>query len=281
MKRLYIILFSIVVGTLCNIGFAQGHHSVPKEIIELFTAKSDSVDNQIFHYRETIICPEASDSAALVIFLHSAGGRGNDNISHLGMPAVKDIYDYLRKHNIHAYFIAPQCPKTASWNGVAPGGDSPRADGRSQHNPHFGHRKEILEDDTPYVEYLMRFLKQYVAEYPVSKSKIYILGASMGAAGVWELLAEYPDFFTAAMSASGTYRGNNLISFKHTPIVCTIGTEENSYEINKRLVEKLQQAGADVTFIPLVGLHHIDACNQAFSSQNLDIIFSKHKYPRK
>ena len=277
MKKLYIILFSIIIANLCNLVFAQRNHPIPKEIIEAFTPKTDTVGNQIIQYRETIICPEASDSATLVLFLHSAGGRGNDNLSHLGMPAVKDIYDYLKQHNIHAYFIAPQCPKTASWNGVAPGGDRPRGDGSSPHRPLFGDRKEKLEDNTPYVEYLMPFLKQYVAERSISKSQIYILGASMGAAGVWELLAKNPEFFTAAMPASGAYRGKNLTPFKHTPIVCTTGTEESTFNRNKRVVEKLQQVGADATFIPLSGMRHVDACNRAFSSQNLDILFSKHR----
>ncbi|MDE6395551.1 MAG: hypothetical protein K2K77_09425, partial [Duncaniella sp.] len=123
MKKLYIIiLFSILIGNLCNLSYAQHNHSVPKEIKDAFTAKTDTVDAHIIQYRESLISPEVSDSAALVIFLHSAGGRGNDNLSHLGMPAVKDIYDYLKQHNLHAYFIAPQCPKTASWIGVAPGG---------------------------------------------------------------------------------------------------------------------------------------------------------------
>lgn len=96
MKKLSIILFFILIGTLCNLGYAQRNHSVPKEIKEAFTAKTDTVGSHIIQYRETLISPEASDSAALVIFLHSAGGRGDDNLSHLGMPAVKDIYDYLK-----------------------------------------------------------------------------------------------------------------------------------------------------------------------------------------
>ncbi|MDE5749735.1 MAG: hypothetical protein K2H87_03075, partial [Duncaniella sp.] len=107
--------------------------------------------------------------------------------------------------------------------------------------------------------------------------KIYILGASMGAAGVWELLAEKPGFFTAAMPASGAYRGKDLSPFKHTPIVCTTGTDENSYDKNKRVIDKLRNAGADATFIPLEGMRHADACNKAFTERNLDLLFSKHR----
>ena len=67
MKKLYIIIFSILIGNLCNLGFAQRNHSIPKEIKDAFTAKTDSVGNQIIQYRETLISPEASDSAALIL----------------------------------------------------------------------------------------------------------------------------------------------------------------------------------------------------------------------
>ncbi|MDE6418482.1 MAG: hypothetical protein K2K49_04670 [Duncaniella sp.] len=275
MKR--IALFVFLLSSCLNVIYAQRSHSVPKEIIDAFAAQTDTVSGQLIQYRETLIRPEASDSAALVIFLHSAGGRGSDNLSHLGMPAVKDIYDYLRGHNIHCYFLAPQCPKTASWNGTAPGGDRPRGNGSSPHRPLFGDRKEKLDDSTPYVRHLIPFLEKFIAEHPISKSKIYILGASMGAAGVWELLAENPGFFTAAMPASGAYRGKDLSPFKHTPIVCTTGTNENSYDKNKRVIDKLRNAGADATFIPLEGMRHADACNNAFTERNLDLLFSKHR----
>lgn len=278
MKKLSFLLVVIFLATVLNNSFAQRrNHSVPKEIKESFTACTNTVNDKVIRFCEAVINPEATDSAALVIFLHSAGGRGEDNLSHLGLPAVKDIYNYLRSKNIHSFFITPQCPSTASWNGIAPGGDRQRGDGSSPHRPLFGDNRQKLEDKTPYVEYLMPFLQEYIAEHNISTSKIYILGASMGAAGVWEIISEYPDFFTAAMPASGAYRGKNLTPFKHTPIVCTTGTEENTYSKNKRVIEKLSNAGADATFIPLNGMKHIDACNKAFSTENLDLLFSKHR----
>lgn len=264
----------LVAFVFCVSAYAQRPHSVDKELQAAFIARVDTVNGHAIQYREALVCPEASDSAALVIFMHSAGGRGDDNLSHLAMPAVKAIHDYLKKQNIHAYFIAPQCPRTAAWNGVAPGGDRPRGDGSSPMRPLFVDRKEKLKDTTPYVEYLMPFLREYVANHPISASKIYILGASMGAAGVWELLVQNPGFFAAAMPASGAYRGKNLTPLKYTPIVCTTGTEENTYNKNKRVIEKLQSAGADATFIPLSGLRHVDACNRAFTTENLDLLFS-------
>lgn len=277
MKNLSLVLFVLLIGFICNFNYAQRNHSVPKDLNEAFAAKNATINGQNIQYRETLICPEASDSAALVIFLHSAGGRGDDNMSHLGMPAVKDIYNYLKQHNIHAYFIAPQCPKTASWDGIAPGGDKLRTNGSNPHRPLFGEQKGKLTDNTPYVEYLIPFLRQYVNEFPISKSKIYILGTSMGASGIWEILAKYPDFFAAAMPVSAAYRGKNLTPFKTVPIVCATGTEEKSFNRNKQIIDKLRDTGADATFIPLNGMCHVDACNRAFTTQNLDLLFSKHR----
>lgn len=272
MKRISLVSLALLVGTLYSICYAQRNLPVAKEIQEAFIARTDTISGQAIHYRETLICPEASDSMALVIFLHSAGWRGSDNLSHLGMPALKDIYEYLSQHKIHAYFIAPQCPETASWNGLAPG--SLRS---SPHRPLFDDRMEKLEDGTPYVEYLMPFLKQYITDRPISKSKIYILGASMGAAGTWQLISQYPDFFSAAMPVSAVFSGKDITPLKSTPIVCVTGSEENSFNKNRSMIEKLREAGAEAIFIPLNGLGHVEACNKAFSVQNLDLLFSLHR----
>lgn len=275
MKKLLFFVLIIFLGTVYC--YAQRKNSVPQIVSEAFVAKVDTVDGQLIRYRETLICPEASDSAALVIFLHSAGGRGSDNFSHIGMPAIKDIYEYLEQHKIHAYFIAPQCPETESWSGVAPDGKKSFRGRSHKHVSNPRNDKQAVEDKTPYIEHLMPFLKKYVEEHPVSKSKIYILGASMGAAGVWMLISQNPSFFAAAMPASGAFGGSDLTSQKCTPVVCTVGTEENSYDKNKRVIQKLKGAGADATFIPLNGMGHVDACNRAFTSANLDLLFSKHR----
>lgn len=277
MKKISLVISALLIGLFYFHSSAQQAHSIDKEIQDAFTARADTVEGHIIQYRETLICPEASDSAVLVLFLHSAGGRGDDNLSQLGMRAIKDIYEYLRQHDVHAYFIAPQCPQTASWNGSAPGGDRPRGNGSSSHRPIFDDRKTKLDDATPYVKYLMPFLKRYVAAHPISNSKIFVLGASMGAAGVWELLAEYPRFFAAAMPVSGSYRGKDLAPFIQTSVVCVTGTEENSFENNKRMIDRLRAAGGDATFISLEGMRHVDACDRAFSVQNLDQLFSKHR----
>lgn len=277
MKKITLILFTLLIASIGNYSFAQRNHSVPKEIKGAFTAKADTVNGHIIQFREALISPEASDSAALVIFLHGASGRGNDNSSQLSGNAVSDIYNYLQRKNIHTYFIAPQCPETASWNGVNSGENRPRGNGMRPHRSPFEGSSETLEDNTPYIEHIMPFLEKYVSEHPVSKSKIVIIGRSMGAAGTWLLIAKNPNYFRAALISSGGYRGKNIAPLLKTPVVCTVGTQENSYSRINELVGKLQSSGADATIVPIYGADHKKACDKSFSEENLDLLFSKHR----
>lgn len=272
MKKASLLLPVLLIGTLC---FAQrSAMSVSEELLTAFSPKTATIDSRPVLYRETLVHPEKADSAALVIFLHSAGGRGDDNLSPLGMPAVQSIYDYLTANGQKAYILVPQCPRTASWNGIAPGVGR-QADSSGRHRPATKGDGMTLENATPYVRCLMPLIKDFAGSHPVDPSRIYILGASMGAAGVWEIIADNPDFFAAGMAVSGAYRGYNIMNLTATPIVCAVGTEENTFDMNRRITERLNALGADAVFIPLDGLRHVQACNTAFTPENLDLVFSK------
>lgn len=258
MKRLFALLFVAMLGTAC---YAQRDgYPVSEELLSAFAPRTNTANTNPFLYREALIHPEKADPAALVIFLHGASGRGDDNLLPLGMPAVKNIYNYLENRGIKAYFLVPQCPRTASWSGVA------TKDRRSIQSG---------QDNTPYVNHIMPVLQNFIKTRAIDTSRIYILGTSMGAAGVWEIIAGNPDFFASGMAASGGYRGDKIQNLTATPIICTTGTEENTYGQNMKMIEKLKSLGADALFIALGGQTHVEACNNAFTRENLDWVFSK------
>lgn len=277
MKPSSILLIAAIVAT-SSVHAERRPSDISGELLTDFEAKSDTLGQRPIPYREAVIHPESSDSATLVIFLHSAGGRGTDNLAPLGMPATKKIHDYLQQRGTRAYMLVPQCPETASWNGVAPGSDRPRGNGSSPMRPLFGDKIRPIEDKTPLVRHIIPMIDRYLAEHPtISPRRIYILGASMGGAGVWELLAENPGRFRGAMIASGAYRGKSIDNILGTQVVCTAGTEENTYQKCRKLVERLDKAGGTATFIPLNGQRHVDACNNAFTPENLDILFGPRR----
>ena len=48
---------------------------------------------------------------ALVLYLHSANGRGADNISQFQrQKAIDSIYSYMVTHRMNVLFLVPQCP---------------------------------------------------------------------------------------------------------------------------------------------------------------------------
>ena len=274
MKKL---LFILIAAMVSSAAFAQRtSRGASKELLSQFTEQCDTADNYPIRYRMAQIGSDSIVQPILVIFLHSAGGRGDDNKTQLGMPAVEDILRYLQAKNMSAYFLVPQCPRSASWNGIAPGdGNRRRGSGSSPNRPLFGD-KETLADKTPFVNHLRPWLDAFVSANNIGPHKIYILGASMGAAGVWEIVAQNPEFFSGAMAASGMYRGKQYSNLLDTPIICTAGTEEDSHDKCKKLVEKLVKAGGKTIFESLDGMNHIDACNRAFTSERLDKLFGTH-----
>jgi predicted peptidase len=40
-------------------------------------------------------------------------------------------------------------------------------------------------------------------QYPIDRSRIYVMGFSMGASGVWDLITRQPGTFAAAVAVSG------------------------------------------------------------------------------
>lgn len=259
----------------CAVAQAQRHRpAVPQELRDTFTAHCDTIDNRQVLYRSAFTHSDSGGAPALVIFLHSAGGRGNDNLSPLGMPAVKQIHTYLTDKGIKAYMIVPQCPETASWDGAAPGRPKPHWNGFDFHPPLLA-PKETLKDKEPFVNHLRPLIDEYIARHGVDSSRIYVLGASMGASGVWQLISNNPHLFSGAMIASGSYRGKSYENLLATPILCTAGTEENSHDKCQKTVEKINSLHGKAVFKSLAGMGHVEACNKAFTPENLNGLFSQ------
>lgn len=70
-------------------------------------------------YRVAHLNPDSlPGKPALVLYLHSANGRGSDNISQLRQQkAVDSIYNYLVANRMRAIFLVPQCPSDKYWAG--------------------------------------------------------------------------------------------------------------------------------------------------------------------
>ena len=147
--------------------------------------------------RYRILFPESYESQKsypLVVFLHGAGLRGNDNEHQLDEGGSLFLDDSVRK-KFPALVVFPQCPADSLWNKFPPG---PPYDTTVA----FNHTMNTLALSTP--ERLVKLLLDSLAENKIADIKrIYLGGNSLGAFGAYDLVIHYPDYFAAAFIMCG------------------------------------------------------------------------------
>lgn len=169
----------------------------------------------------------------LVVSLHGSGERGTDNWSQLknGLAMFEQ-----RRHTDPCIVVAPQLPPTETWGGSWYGGDT------------AGQRA------------LVAIVNELRDRRSVDSHRIYGVGFSMGAIGLWDILVRYPGLFSAAVLIAGDLevdRADSLISF---PLWTVVGGRdalvdpENTREFGRRVaarggsaqVTEIARAGHDV-----------------------------------
>ena len=136
---------------------------------------------------------ERENKFPMVVFLHGAGERGNDNSKQLThgskLFAGKEI-----REQFPAIVIFPQCPVNDSWANYKLGRDS------------SGNRIFQVQPEKPATRSLQlveKLIAHYKREAKVDKKRIYIGGLSMGAMGTFEITRRNPKLFAAAFPICG------------------------------------------------------------------------------
>lgn len=112
----------------------------------------------------------------LVVSLHGSGERGVDNRAQLRNGLV--LFEALRLEH-PCIVVAPQLPEGETWGGSWYGGETP------------GQRK------------LVALVRELRARTSIDPRRVYAVGYSMGAIGLWDILVRVPGLFTAAVLVAG------------------------------------------------------------------------------
>ena len=179
----------------------------------------------------------------LVLFLHGAGERGNDNQAQLTHGS--DIFLNNAKQ-FPAYVVFPQCPKEGYW------AYSSRP---ASFDPHM--MPESCPE-TPEIEAVMALVDYFIANKNVDTSRLYLVGLSMGAMAIYDILIRYPNRFAAAEPICGTVNparlGGNIV----TSIRIFHGDVDNvvPVEASREAYATLDWMGVDVEYIEYPGVNH-------------------------
>jgi predicted peptidase len=230
-----------------------------------YISKSDTIP-----YR--ILFPQNFDPTkkyALILVLHGAGERGNNNEAQLAYGPKLFLNDTIRAR-YPAIVVFPQCPKDSYWSNV-----KIETDASGKRTFHF------LEGGEPTTA--MRALLGLVAEFLekpyVDKHHVYVGGLSMGGMGTFEILRRKPAVFAAAFAICG---GDNTLNAKvyakKVPIWIFHGAKDSVVPVDHSqvMVEAIKAAGGD----PRITIYPNDdhnSWNDAFAEPELMPWLFSHK----
>ena len=198
----------------------------------------------------------------LVLFLHGAGERGEDNAVTL-KHAAKDFAGDALRSKYPAYVLIPQCPTGKKWSEVDWSKDS----------------SELPQDPSDSMQSIKELLDEMVENAGVDKTRIYITGLSMGGYGTWDAIARYPGFFAAAAPICGGGDPKTVDRFKSLPIWCFHGAKDQVVKVNRsrEMVDALKQLGSPVKYTEYPEAQH-DSWTQTYSNPELyDWMFSQRR----
>lgn len=148
-----------------------------------------SSDGLALRYR--LHSPAAEDGRRypLVLFLHGMGERGHDNEAQVVNTSGAFIWAAPEIQSEHPCFIAcPQCPDNLSWT-------------------HPGISGLLID-----------LVNELCGRLPIDRMRLYVCGLSMGGIGTWNLVANNPGVFAAAMPICGATTPENAAGIGATPL---------------------------------------------------------------
>lgn len=186
------------------------------------------------------VAAKFNEKYPLVVFLHGAGERGDDNKSQL-IHGIKTLADSAHRKDFPCFIAAPQCPKEKRWVEV----DWDKKSHRMPIEPSIS------------IKLLMELIDSIVSNYPIDRSRIYVTGLSMGGYGTWDIISRYPDKFAAAIPVCG---GGDEKQAKNIniPVWAFHGSIDNivPVERSRNMVKALRKTGGIVRYTEYQGVKH-------------------------
>lgn len=182
MKRIafILLLFSLLISASPE---AQDLEEYKRE---QFTLAQDTMNYRILFPRDF----SEDKKYPVVLFLHGAGERGNDNQAQLTHGSELFIKN---QDEFPAIVIFPQAPKDDFWAKVEVNRDTVP----SQFD--FMNKKP----STKSLQLVIGLMNEITSKSFVNKNRIYVGGLSMGGMGTLELIYKKPQMFAAAFSICG------------------------------------------------------------------------------
>lgn len=186
----------------------------------------------------------------LVLFLHGAGERGNDNLAQLKFLPTALATPALRER-FPCFVLAPQCAQNQQWV------DAPWGDKVS---------KPMAEKPSIMLANAIAAFEQVRQDPQVDTSRLYLTGLSMGGYGAWELAIRHPEWWAAAAPICGGGDESKVGTLKELPLWAFHGSADTVvWPVRSQgMIDALRAAGGQPKFTMLERVGH-NAWDPAYS----------------
>lgn len=172
---------------------------------------------------------QATDTYPLVLFLHGAGERGEDNQAQLKWGGPQLVTDLQKAGK--CFVVAPQCPIGKQWV------NTPWSKGS------YSTEKVAISAE---LAMAIETVEKVAAEFRIDRSRFYVMGLSMGGFGTWDAITRRPDLFAAAVPICGGADPSAAEKVKPVRVWTFHGDADTAVPVSgtREMVAALRKAGA-------------------------------------
>lgn len=200
---------------------------------------------------------------SLLLILHGAGERGNDNTRQLKF--LQAMFDDPTSPIHQAIVVCPQCPEERQW--VMTPWDK-------------GNYRMADVPESPELQAVWRYVMGLTETYSVDKDRIYVMGLSMGGFGTWNVAMNHTEYLAAAVPICGGADPAFAEKLATLPIRTFHGDLDETVPIagTREMAAALQKVGAvDFLYTEYAGCGH-NAWDRVFRDRALiDWLFAQRK----
>ncbi len=197
----------------------------------------------------------AEERMPLVLLLHGAGERGNDNSAQLSNGVAELLGSDTAAARFPCFYVVPQCPTEHRWVEVD-----------------WDVERHVLplEPSLP-LSATVELLDALLDRHPIDPQRLYLIGLSMGGFGVWDLLSRWPERFAAAVPICGGADAQAVVAARAVvPVWAFHGARDPSVRVERscRAVAALRAAGGTPRYTEYPNVDH-NAWDPAFAEPDL------------
>ncbi len=234
---------------------AVGVALTESEVRAQFEEKTFTDGTNSIGYR--VRMPDHTDRPVpLVLFLHGAAQRGDDNDAQLDLAVLK-TYSSYKCEMYDSVVIAPQCPRNKRWVEV---------------DWTYGLYSVDQIPESVQLKLTAQLLEEYIGQDYVDASRVYIFGLSMGGFGTWDMLTRHGDLFAAGIPICGGADPTKAEQLAEIPIYTFHGTADTNITVEGTVtvVEAIERQGKGlIHYVEYQGAGHV-IWDQALAFQGDD-----------